>query len=236
VTAANATRFYGDPNPAFTGTITGLKNGDNITATYSSVADPTSPAGFYAIVPVLVDPSAKLGNYAVTINNGSLTVDPAPLVVSTASASRLYGDPNPAFTGAIIGLKNGDNITAIYSSAADPTSAVGNYPIVPALVDPNGRLINYVVTSNNGTLAVNPAPLSVSADDATRPVGQANPAFTGTIAGIKNGDNITAGFDSPATVDSPDGTYPIVPTLLDPTGKLGNYTVAVTNGTLTVIP
>jgi hypothetical protein len=236
VTAANASRFFGDLNPAFTGTITGLKNGDNITATYSSVADPTSPVGLYAIIPTLVDPSAKLGNYTVTINNGILTVDPAPLVVTAANASRLYGDPNPVFTGTLLGLKNGDNITATYSSAADPTSAVGNYPIVPALVDPNGKLSNYVVTSNNGTLAITPAPLSVTADDATRTVNAPNPTFTGTLAGIKNGDNITASYDSPATVDSPDGTYPIIPTLLDPTGKLGNYTVTITNGTLTVTP
>ena len=236
VTAANANRFFGDPNPAFTGTTTGLKNGDNITAVYSSVADPTSPVGFYAIVPALADPNSKLGNYAVTINNGTLTVNPAPLVVTAANASRVYGDPNPAFTGTLIGLKNGDNITATFSSAADPTSPVGNYPIVPALADPNGRLSNYVVTSNNGTLTVSPAPLLVTADDASRSVGQPNPPFTGTIAGVKNGDNITATFDSPATVDSPEGTYPIIPTLADPTGKLSNYAVTITNGTLTLTP
>jgi hypothetical protein len=39
-----------------------------------------------------------------------LAISPAPLVVTAANASRLYGDPNPAFTGTIAGLKNGDNI------------------------------------------------------------------------------------------------------------------------------
>ena len=47
------------------------------------------------------------------------------------------------------------------------------------------------------------------------------------IVGIKNGDNITATFTSPATATSPVGTYPIIPALVDPTGKLGNYTVTV---------
>ena len=59
-------------------------------------------------------------------------------------------------------------------------------------------------------------------------------AYDVNNSGAGNGDNITASYDSPATVDSPDGTYPIIPTLLDPTGKLGNYTVTITNGTLTV--
>src|SRR5262249_53959491 len=236
VTAANASRFYGDPNSAFTGTITGLKNGDNITAIYTSIADPTSPVGFYAIIPTLVDPNGKLGNYAVTITNGSLSVDPAPLVVTTIDAGRFYGDPNPAFTGSIAGLKNGDNITATFASAADPTSPVGNYPIVPTLVDPDNRLANYAVTANNGTLTVTPAPLSVVAADATRQVGTDNPVFTGSISGIKNGDNITATFDSPATIDSPEGTYAIIPTVVDPDGKLSNYAVSIVNGTLTITP
>src|SRR5207244_3697617 len=68
VTAADANRLYGDPNPAFTGTITGIKNADNITATYASAATAASPVGTYAIVPTLVDPDHKLGNYVVTSN------------------------------------------------------------------------------------------------------------------------------------------------------------------------
>src|SRR5262249_54097250 len=150
VTAANASRAFGDPNPAFSGTITGLKNGDNITATYASPADATSPVGTYPIIPTLVDPTGKLGNYSVTINNGTLTVTASVLTVTAANASRFYGDPNPAFTGTITGLKNGDNITATYASVADATSAPGTYAIVPTLVDPNGKLSNYTVVVNNG--------------------------------------------------------------------------------------
>ncbi|MBZ5533572.1 MAG: beta-propeller fold lactonase family protein [Acidobacteriia bacterium] len=233
VAAANATRLYGAANPVFTGTITGLKNGDNITATYTSVADPTSNVGTYPIAPVLSDPTNKLSNYAVTLTNGTLTITPAPLSVTAANASRLYGDPNPAFTGTITGLLNGDNITATYSSV-DATAAVGTYPIVPALVDPTGKLGNYTVTSNNGTLTITPAPLSVTAANAARAFGDPNPVFTGAIAGIKNGDNITATYSTTATATSPIGTYPIVPALLDPTGKLSNYTVTINNGTLTI--
>ena len=123
-------------NPGFTGTITGLKNGDTIGAIFSAAADPTSPVGTYAIIPTLTDPNNQLSNYSVTLNNGVLTVAPAPLSVVAADASRLYGDPDPAFTGTLTGIKNGDNITASFSSAADPTSAVGTYPIVPAWLIP----------------------------------------------------------------------------------------------------
>jgi 6-phosphogluconolactonase (cycloisomerase 2 family) len=233
VTAANASRLYGDPNPAFTGSISGVKNGDTFSLSFSSVADATSPVGTYPIVPAIGDPNNKLPNYSVTINNGTLTVNPAPLTVSAANATRVYGDPNPAFTGTLTGIKNGDNITATYSSV-DATAAVGTYPIVPALVDPTNKLSNYVVTSNNGTLTITPAPLSVTAANATRLYGDPN-SLSGTITGIKNGDNITATYAS-ADPTAAVGTYPIVPTLVDPTNKLGNYTVTSTNGTLTVTP
>jgi hypothetical protein len=78
--------------------------------------------------------------------------------------------------------------------------------------------------------------LSIEADDTARAVGQPNPAFTGTVSGVKNGDDITATQDSPATVGSGAGTYPIVPTLKDASGKISNYAVTTSNGTLTVTP
>ena len=235
VTANNASRFYGDPNPLFTGTITGIQNGDNITATYSSVADPTSPVGTYAIVPTLSDNgTGALANYAVVSNNGILTVNPAPLTVTAISVSRLYGDANPALSVTIVGIKNGDSITASVSTTADPTSPVGTYPIVATLIDPTNKLGNYTVTINNGTLTINPAPLSVTAANASRLFGTPNPPFSGIITGIKNGDPITATYSTTAIATSPAGTYPITPALVDPAGKLGNYTVTSTNGTLTV--
>lgn len=160
----------------------------------------------------------------------------ATLVVTAINAGRFYGDPNPAFTGTITGLRSGDTITVTYTTVANPGSAVGDYTIVPTLVDPDNQLSSYNVTINNGTLTVTPAPLSVVADDVTRAAGQPNPTFTGTISGIKNGDAITATHDSPATAGSDPGTYPIVPTLKDASGAIGNYAVSVSNGTLTVTP
>ena len=123
VTANNAARLYGDPNPTFSGTIAGIKNGDNITAIYTTTATPASPVGTYPIIPTLTDNgTGALSNYIVTANNGSLTVSPAPLTVTADNATRAYGAPNPAFTGTIVGIKNGDNITATYSTTATPTA------------------------------------------------------------------------------------------------------------------
>ena len=231
VTADNATRVYGDPNQVFTGSIVGIKNGDNITATYTSIATAASPVGTYPIVANLIDFTSKLGNYTVTKTDGILTITQAPLTVTAANASRLYGDPNPVFTGTMVGIKNGDAITATYSSPATVTSDVGTYPIIPALVDPTLKLGNYAVTSINGVLTINPAPLTFTTANASRIYGNPNPAFTGTFVGLKNGDVLTVTFTS-ADITSPVGTYPIVPAISGV--KAIDYTITLNNGILTI--
>jgi hypothetical protein len=95
---------------------------------------------------------------------------------------------------------------------------------------------DYNLTLVNGTLTVTPAPLTVTANDATRVYGQPNSVFTGSIVGIQNNDNITATYSSSATGTSLVGTYAIVPSAVDPDGKLPNYNVTLVNGTLTITP
>ncbi len=234
VTANGASRSYGDLNPTFTGSVAGLQNGDSITATYSSPATPASNAGSYAIIPSLSDPGNRLGNYAVTVQNGVLSVTPAPLSVSVNASARVYGDPNPVFTGTVSGLQNNDNISAAYQTSATASSNVGTYSITATLSDPGGRLSNYTVSQGSGTLTVTPAPLQVTANNKTRLYGEPNPPLDGTITGIRNADNIQAQYSTTATAQSLVGNYPIVPTLSDPNSRLGNYTVTLQNGTLTV--
>jgi hypothetical protein len=229
----NASRAYGANNPTLNGSITGLKNGDSITATYSTAATAASVVGSYSITPNFNDPGNKLGNYTVTISGGVLTITPAPLTVIAVGGSRLYGDPNPAAT--IAGLVNGDAISVTYTSPT-AVSPVGTYTLNPVLVDPAGKLPNYAVTIKSATLIINKAPLTVTASNATRVYGSANPVFSGTISGIKNGDNLTPNPTTAATPSTNVGNAVIAAGVNDPAGVLGNYAVTATNGTLTITP
>jgi uncharacterized protein (TIGR03790 family) len=87
VTAASFSRPYETTNPVFTGTISGLTNGDNITATYSCAATASSPPGTYAIVPTLVDPHDRQTNYTVTSVDGALTVTSTQPVIESVTQS-----------------------------------------------------------------------------------------------------------------------------------------------------
>jgi hypothetical protein len=98
-------------------------------------------------------PNDTVDYYSVT-NSVSLVVLQAPLSVVANDATRQYGLTNPVFTGVITGLQNGDNITAAYSCVANSASPSGTYPITANLVDPNNRLPDYQVSTNNGTLTI----------------------------------------------------------------------------------
>jgi len=245
VTTADQTKVYGTTFTAFTGTLDGLRNGDNIAAAYSSLgAAANAPVKTppYDIVASLSDPNGKLGNYNVVYHVGHLTVTPAPLTVTAADQSKVYGTTFTAFTGTIVGLCNGDNITATYASAGAAAGAPvvdPYYAITATLSDPNGRLSNYNVVYHVGHLTVTPAPLTVTAADQSKVYGTTFSAFTGTIDGLRNGDTITVAYSSPgAAADAPvvDPYYDITATLGDPNGKLGNYNVTYHLGHLTVTP
>jgi len=77
IVADDLTRGQNQPNPAtFTGTISGVKNGEAITATFASNAVSGSAPGSYPIVSTLSADPATLKNYAVTVSNGTLTITP----------------------------------------------------------------------------------------------------------------------------------------------------------------
>ena len=100
-----------------------------------------------------------------------------------------------------------------------------------------GNTANYGSASatTNVNLVVSPAALTVTASNATRAYGQPNPVFGGTITGLQNRDNITAIYTCNATTNTAPGTYAIVPSLVDPNNLATNYTVTLSNGTLTII-
>src|SRR5262249_40620378 len=92
-------------------------------------------------------------------------------------------------------------------------------------------------TSSPITQMVNPAPLTVTANDQTKLYGAPLPAFTATYNRfvLGEGPEVLSGtltFTTPATSGSPVGSYPITPS-----GQTAaNYVISYVAGTLTVTP
>ncbi len=200
VTANNATKVYGDANPTFSAIISGFKNSQTLAssgvtgaATLATTATPTTDVGTAAITTQVGTLSAA--NYDFTnLLDGVFTITKAPLTVTANNATKVYGDANPIFSAITTGFKNGNTFFDIFGSATlTPTTTAtvltgaGTAPITTQ----TGSLssANYEFTRvNNGTLTITKAPLSVTANNASKLMGEANPVFTATIAGFRNGE------------------------------------------------
>ena len=155
VTPDNKARLYGDINPPLTLTFLGFTNSEttaviDVLPTASTTATTNTPVGRYPITAG----GGLDNNYTFSYRTGTLDITRSPLTLNGPNVSRPFGQTNPPLTGGIVGLKNNDPITVTWLTTATNNSPPGVYPLTPGISDPNSRLTNYTVTTNNGTLTV----------------------------------------------------------------------------------
>ena len=245
VTADNQARIYGTTNPILTVSYTGFMNDDGTNVltgapTLSTEADVASPVGNYTIT--VSQGTLNSTNYSFQFVNGMLTVNPADLTLTAGSTNKTYGQTvlfkGTEFTSS--GLVNGDTVTNVNlsSSGAGATASVADSPYAITASNAIGAgLTNYTIQYQPGTLIVNRAPLTATADNQTRAYGATNPVLTVSYSGFVNGEGTNVISGSPvlttsATTNSPVGGY----TITNSPGNLvaTNYTVSLVNGTLAV--
>ncbi|HEX5887063.1 MAG TPA: MBG domain-containing protein, partial [Pyrinomonadaceae bacterium] len=136
-----------------------------------------------------------------------------------------------------------DSITLTSSGAAATATVAGSpYAIIPSAAVGTG-LGNYNISYVNGSLTVDPRPLTITATNKTKTYGdtivfdETTPSTDFTVGAMVNGDNVTsitltsAGAAAGAPVlGSP---YSIVPSAAAGPG-VANYAITYVNGTLTV--
>ncbi len=239
VIADDQRRTYGAANPALTAGITGFVLGQDLsdldgTLVVATAATPASDAGAYDITAS----GLASGNYAISYVDGSLTIDPAQLTVTANDQRRTYGAANPALTAGITGFVLGQDVSdldgaLIVDTAATPASDVGAYDIAASGLASGNYAISYV----DGTLTIDPAQLTITANDQRRTYGAANPALTAGITGFVLGQDVadldgTLTVATAATAASDVGAYDITASGL----SSGNYAIAYVDGALTIDP
>ena len=234
-TAEDKTVTYGDAAPEYTVVYAGWHGTDDASVLTGAIVYacdylPTSNVGKYTITPSGVDAA----NYAIQFINGKVTVNQAPLMITADDKNVIYGEVAPAFTASYSGWKNSDDESVVsgltLTSEYLVTSNVGTYDIVPA----NASATNYAISYTNGTLTVNQAALTITANDTTMIYGDEHPEFTASYSGWKNNDDesVVSGlqFSTPYAPGSYIGTYAINPN----SATALNYAITFVDGTLTV--
>jgi YVTN family beta-propeller protein len=255
VSANSKSRYYGDPDPAFTSSISASTSTqqfmatDGISFSYSSSDTAATPVGTYTkMITLTTDANANNVNYAITLVPATLTIHKAPFTVTAPSSlTRLWGAPDPDLTPTITAtpsvlatMKNdGISYTDSYSN---PNATLGTFHIIPQLSDSTKAALlaaNYSPTIHDGSISITAPTVTIAIDNQSRIYGQADPTFTGTVsadpvttAALTN-DGISIKFTCTDTSSTPVGTKSIVATIT-PASKAANYKFSTTDGTLTI--
>ena len=227
ITADAKSKTYGNADPALTYQITSGSLAFSDAFTGALVRATGENVGTYAINQGTVALSA---NYMLTFVPGVFSITQRAITITADAKTKTYGDADPALTYQLTSgtLVSGDGFTGNLTRAIGEN--VGAYAIQQGTVTAGA---NYNLAFVGANLSITKRPLAVTAADAAKIAGAANPLLTGSIVGAVTADNMTASYSTTATTISPPNTYPIVPSI-DANGAIGNYTVTLNNGTLTV--
>ena len=155
----NTSRLYGDENPQFELTYTGLRNNET-SPTWTQavkVATTATKKSHCGVYPITVSGGVSQNYQVAEYANGELTVSKRPLTVRALDYERSYGEANPAFKIAYDGFVNSDNESCIspkptLSCEATKESNAGTYNILVT----GGKADDYAITYQYGKLKVNP--------------------------------------------------------------------------------
>lgn len=155
----NTSRLYGDENPQFELTYTGLRNNET-SPTWTQAIKVTTTAtkkSHCGVYPITVSGGVAQNYQIAEYSNGELTISKRPLTVKAIDYERSYGEANPAFKIAYDGFANSDNESCIspkptLSCEATKESNAGTYQILVT----GGKADDYAITYQYGKLKVNP--------------------------------------------------------------------------------
>ena len=163
----------------------------------------------------------------VSLAEGSLTVKPAEVTITTADASKIYdGTPLTAEEVEVTGFVEDDVVVTAMGSQLNAGSSENTYTIDWGSAKPE----NYTITEHLGTLTVEPAQVTITTESAAKPYDGTELTASAEISGaVEEGVTVTA-TGSQLEQGSSENGYEIDWGDADP----NNYVITEVLGTLTV--
>ncbi|HBF74439.1 MAG TPA: hypothetical protein DDW71_04180 [Lactobacillus sp.] len=236
VTAKDAGKVAGDPDPALTATVSD-KPAKGAAVNYTVSRETGENVGSYTIT---VTPTTN-ANYTVNVKPGQFTITPEMTDVTVAGVTKTY-DGATSFTSTpavtITGAKDAKvpTLTAADFDWSNVQTNVGSYQVTlnadgkAKLQQQNPNISLNKVTA--GTATITPAVVTLQAKDATKAFGANDPVFEATVTGQpENGAKIA--YKVTRAPGENVGLYDLTVT---PTAN-SNYQFTVTKGgQLTIMP
>jgi len=203
----------------------------------------TAPVNNYSGNVVLSATNAT--NAVIGITNSVVT--PAALNITANNIHKIYGATLSTSVGiktfTSTGLQNDEvigSVTMNYDAGSQANAVVNTYSSSVMPSSPTGGSFNpanYIITYTPGDIIIDPAPLTIIANNQTKTYGAGNPELTISFVGFVNNEDASVLSMQPmintiANTTSPIGKYPITVS----GAEASNYDITYVPGTLTVIP
>ena len=223
ITVSSASKVYGEADPAFTGTVSGLVNdGDLGTITYSRTGADVNVGNYSGVLTASYIANA---NYTVTVTPGDFEITAATAVIPVAAANLVYSGVEQ--TGVATGTG--------YTLSGNTATAAGSYTATATLAA-NYKWSDDKTAAKEIAWSIGQAPLAVTAKAKSITYGDA-PANDGvTYSGFVNGETesvlagtLAYGYNY-AQYGNVGNSYTITPSGL----SSSNYAITFESGTLTV--
>lgn len=254
----NASKKYGTPDSEvrFDGTVDGVIAGDVFgdVSYYRDRAglqgeDINDPVDEYKDV-LAANVNNLNKNYTYTLTPGTFNITPlnAP-TISVSDVSKTYDGQSSSIGATLVG-EDANNWELEYSTDDGQTWTKKNpaYTDVKASEDgsraydvkvravPKGDVSNYSEPPaiSSGTITIDPKPVTITVNDATKVAGTDNPEFTGAIEGEVAGHELTGVNYFRKSDSEAVGTY--ADDLTASFDENGNYKVTVAEGDFTIMP
>lgn len=243
VTANDASKVYGQADPALTVAVAdeagAAKPNDGFDIQYAIEREAGEAVGSYTITP---SGTAEQGNYRVTYASGTFriaasdenTVTVANLVGTTGLTKVYDGEPTWVTpTASVAGSTFEYSLDGRTWTAEAPSfTNAGSYAVWV-----RANAANYETTpAVRATVTINPRPITITVNNASKVRGEADPVFTGSITAgtLVNANDLGAITFSRTNRTNQVGMYPGVLTANFVDND--NYTVTVELGNFTVRP
>ncbi len=245
ITANNQTKVYGAALPTLTASYSGFVNGDTSASltTQPTLSTTATAASHVSGSPYSITASGSVdSDYSISYVPGALTITSAALTITANNQTKLYGAALPTLTASFSGFVNGDTSASLTTQPTLSTTATAASHVAgsPYAINASGAAdSDYSISYVAGALSVNPAALTITADDQTKVYGAALPTLTASYSGFVNGDT-SASLTTQPTLSTTATTASHVagsPYAITASGAIDtDYSISYVDGALTVTP
>ena len=236
----STTAVLNTASAALVGVVAGDSVGVDLTFVAGYFADGNVGSGKTVQISGLDVAGTGASNYVLISPTATASITAAPLTITAVGDAKTYdGTTASSATPMVSGLQGSDSVTALAESYDSATAGLGKTLAVSSYTVNDGNAgANYSVTTVASSAGViNPAVLTVTADNQVRMCGQPNPVLTASYSGFINGEDASVlasavTLNTPATINSPAGAYPITAS----GATAANYAINYAAGTLVVNP